>query len=69
LTAFPTGVDLEVAALLVWRATELARMRHDDVLADVHVRVLAESSKTRRQKLGWLPRELHDELRMRAADD
>ena len=40
-------VYLEVAALLGWRATEIASMREDDLLADGFVRVEAESCKTR----------------------
>jgi len=56
-------VYLEVAALLGWRATEIASLREDDLLADGYVRVSAESSKTRKHKYGWLPVDLHDELR------
>jgi integrase len=61
------AVYLEVAALVGWRASEIASMREDDILADGHIRVLAESSKTRKHKYGWLPKELHDELKTCAA--
>ena len=56
-------VYLEVAALLGWRATEIASLRQDDVLEDGFVRVAAASSKTRKYKYGWLPADLHTELR------
>jgi integrase len=62
------AVYLEAATLLGWRATELASMRADDVLADGFVRVRAETCKTRRVKHGWLPAALHAELRSCAAD-
>lgn len=55
-------VYLEVAALLGWRATEIASIRQDDLLGDGHVRVLAESSKTRKHKYGWLPASLYADL-------
>ena len=57
------AVYLEVAALVGWRATELASMREDDILADGFIRVAAESSKTRRHKFGWLPSHLHSDLK------
>jgi integrase len=57
------GIYLEVAALVGWRATEIASMREDDILADGFIRVGAESSKTRRHKFGWLPAVLHAELK------
>ncbi len=60
-------VYLEVAALLGWRAAEIASLREDDLLADGFVRVLAQSSKTRKTKYGWLPLDLHAELRASAA--
>ncbi|HEY4313199.1 MAG TPA: hypothetical protein VGN12_27355 [Pirellulales bacterium] len=55
-------VYLEVAALLGWRATEIASLRDEDLLADGYVRVCAGSSKTRKYKYGWLPEDLHAEL-------
>lgn len=61
-------VYLEVASRVGWRATELASMKADDVLDDGFIRVAAESSKTRRQKHGWLPPALHAELKACAAD-
>jgi len=61
-------VYLEVAALIGWRATEIASMKADDVLPDGFIRVAAESSKTRRHKHGWLPAGLHAELRECMAD-
>lgn len=61
-------VYLKVAALLGWRATEIASMREDDLLADGFVRVLAESSKTRKHKYGWLPADLFAELESCCAD-
>jgi integrase len=57
------GIYLEVAALVGWRATEIASMREDDILDDGFIRVGAESSKTRRHKFGWLPAVLHAELK------
>jgi integrase len=56
-------VYLEVASLIGWRATEIASLRTADLLDDGFVRVMAESSKTRRQKYGWLPTSLHAELK------
>jgi integrase len=53
------AVYLEVAALLGWRATEIASIREDDLLADGFVRVTASTSKTRRHKYGWLPADLY----------
>jgi hypothetical protein len=61
-------VYLEVAALVGWRATEIASMREDDILADGFIRVGAESSKTRRHKFGWLPAVLHADLAACSAD-
>jgi integrase len=61
-------VYLDVADATGWRATEIASMRADDVLDDGFVRVLAESSKTRRSKHSCLPAALHDELSGCAAD-
>jgi len=55
-------VYIEVAALLGWRATEIASIRQEDVLADGFVRVIAANSKTRRTKYGWLPPQLHSDL-------
>jgi integrase len=60
---------LEVAALLGWRATEIASIREEDLLGDGHVRVLAESSKTRKHKYGWLPASLYVELQAFAASN
>jgi integrase len=57
------AVYLEVAAWAGWRATEIASMREEDTLADGHIRVAAETSKTRKAKYGWLPAELHAELK------
>jgi integrase len=54
---------LEVAALLGWRATEIASLRDEDLVADGFVRVSAEACKTRTQKWGWLPADLHEDLR------
>jgi hypothetical protein len=56
-------VYLELAALLGWRATEIASIREDDVLDDGFVRVTAENCKTRRTKYGWLPAGLHADLK------
>ena len=53
---------LNVAALLGWRATEIASIRDEDMLADGFVRVAAETCKTRRFKYGWLPDNLYAEL-------
>jgi len=39
------AVYLEVAALVGWRATEIAGIREDGILADGFVRVLAESEQ------------------------
>jgi integrase len=61
-------VYLEVAAIIGWRATEIASMKADDVLADGFIRVRAESSKTRKNKFGRLPEGLHAELKGLAAD-
>ncbi len=55
-------VYLHVAALIGWRATEIASLRTEDVMPDGHIRVTAESSKTRTQKYGWLPDTLYTEL-------
>jgi integrase len=60
-------VYLDVADATGWRATEIASMRADDVLDDGFVRVLAESSKTRRRKHGCLSPTLHAELQACAA--
>lgn len=60
-------VYLEIAALLGWRATELASIRDDDLLADGFVRVAAATCKTRKNKYGRLPDELHADLRASAA--
>jgi hypothetical protein len=54
---------LQVAALLGWRATEIASIREIDILADGYVRVQAESSKTRKQKHGRLLPALHADLK------
>lgn len=59
---------LEIASLLGWRATEIASIREEDILPDGFVRVLAESSKTRKTKMGWLPEKLHSSLRECVAD-
>ena len=56
-------VYLEVLALLGWRATETASLRTEDLIADGFVRVQAEACKTRKQKWGWLPKDLHEDLR------
>jgi integrase len=59
---------LEIAALLGWRATEIASIREEDILPDGFVRVIAGTSKTRKQKIGWLPEKLHKALRECVAD-
>ncbi len=61
-------VYLQVAALVGWRATEIASIREEDLLADGFIRVLAESCKTRKHKYGWLPAALYAELRECAAN-
>ena len=61
-------VYLQIAALVGWRATEIAGIREADVLADGHVKVAAAASKTRKTKYGWLPAELRQELLDCAAD-
>jgi integrase len=58
---------LEVAALLGWRATEIASIREEDLLPDGYVRVAAESCKTRRHKYGWLPADLRASVEACAA--
>jgi integrase len=60
-------VYLEIAALLGWRATEIASIREDDLLPDGYVKVQADTSKTRKQKYGWLPDELYSRLKACAA--
>ena len=55
-------VYLEIAALVGWRATEIASIRNDDLLADGFVRVAASRSKTSRHKYGWLPPDLYADL-------
>jgi hypothetical protein len=62
-------VYLEVAALLGWRATEIASIRTEDILDEGYLRVDAATSKTRRAIYGWLPEGLHNELRLCAAGD
>jgi integrase len=61
-------IYLQAAGILGWRATEIASLRTEDLLADGYVRVGSESSKTRRHKFGRLPGELHDQLRACSAD-
>lgn len=61
-------VYLQVAALLGWRATEIASIREDDLLADGYVRVISKASKTRKHKYGWLPAELYAELQACSAN-
>lgn len=61
-------VYLEIAAIVGWRATELASIRTEDVLPDGFIRVVAGTSKTRKQKIGRLPEALHNELKALAAD-
>jgi integrase len=56
-------VYLQVAALLGWRATEIASIKEDDLLPDGFIRIAAESCKTRRHKYGWLPADLHEQVR------
>ena len=60
-------VYLRVAALLGWRATEIASIREEDILGEGYVRVAATASKTRKHKYGWLPADLYNELRSSAA--
>ena len=55
-------VYLEVAAWVGWR-TETASLRESDLLDDGFIRVAAESSKTRKEKHGCLPPDLHAELK------
>lgn len=62
------AVYLQVAALLGWRATEIASIREADMLADGFVRVTSLNCKTRRVKYGWLPEELYQELQTCSAD-
>jgi hypothetical protein len=57
------AIYLEVAALLGWRATEIASIREADLLADGYVRVTAGTSKTRKHKYGWLPPKLTEDVR------
>ena len=57
----------EVATQIGWRASEIASLRSEDLLDDNMVRVVAGSSKTRKQKFGQLPPALHAELRERCA--
>ncbi|MEQ8784647.1 MAG: hypothetical protein RIC55_00025 [Pirellulaceae bacterium] len=56
-------VYLEVAATVGWRAVEIASLRSVDLLDDGFVQVQSGSEKRRRHKLGWLPPELHRELK------
>lgn len=53
---------LQVASLIGWRATELASLRTEDLLEDGHIRVVAQSSKTRKHKQGWLPPGLYGDV-------
>lgn len=62
------AVYLEVAALLGWRATEIASIRTDDLLSDGFVKVAAETCKTRRHKYGWLPAELYADVQACSAN-
>jgi integrase len=57
-------VFLEVAALVGWRATELASLREEDLLADGHIRVAAKSSKTWKFKYSWLPSQIYNDLKL-----
>jgi integrase len=57
------AVYLELAALVGWRATEIASIRDEDLLPDGFVRVVASTSKTRKHKYGWLPDELYQRLK------
>jgi integrase len=59
----PPIIFLEVAALVGWRATEIASIREEDLLADGHIRVVAGSSKTRKYKYSWLPSQTYDDLK------
>ena len=59
---------LEAAAMLGWRAMEIGSLRTEDLLDDGFVRVAAATSKTRKHKIGWLPPDLHAELRGCCAD-
>ncbi len=60
-------IYLDLADATGWRATEIASMKADDVMADGFVRVLAESSKTRRHKYSCVATALHSDLRTCAA--
>ncbi|MGE0607698.1 MAG: tyrosine-type recombinase/integrase [Pirellulales bacterium] len=55
-------VYLDVLALVGWRATELASMRDQDLLADGHIRAVVATVKTRKEKISWLPADLYDDL-------
>jgi integrase len=57
------AVYLEVAALLGWRAMEIASIKDEDLLQGGFVRVTATKSKTRKYKYGWLPADLYDRVK------
>lgn len=56
-------VYLNVLGFVGWRATETASIQEDDLYADGTVRVKAAICKTRKDKYGWLPEDLHGRLR------
>lgn len=56
-------VYLGVLGFCGWRATETAAIKEDDIFADGTVRVKSSTCKTRKDKYGWLPEELHSRLR------
>lgn len=55
-------VYLQIAALVGWRATEIASIKTDDLLSDGYIRVASGTSKTRKHKYAWLPDDLWNEL-------
>ena len=61
-------VYLNVLGFVGWRATETASIEEDDIYADGTVRVKASIVKTRRDKYGWLPEDLHSRLRAGVSD-
>jgi integrase len=55
-------VYLNVLGFVGWRATETASIQEDDIYADGTVRVKSSICKTRKDKYGWLPEDLHSRL-------
>lgn len=56
-------VYLDALALVGWRATKLASVRDQDLLADGHIRAIVATVKTRHEKISWPPADLYDDLR------